>query len=252
MNKSVSFGDNTENHPAVVQKKLRKGQVCLCSIFLICNLLMAGTGIYEFHCDTLPKEETCVYPHYDLDHDPPEENECAIYTQCVFEKNETNYNLVEDTVMFLPQDYRVKDQMGKCPFHWELPGYKTRYYGQRMGCDDEDFGCCEVPLDIACAGIIHTHEDDLSYAGYLYDRMDHNEKHYMDIPKEDIEGSNCPTAPELLCETYHSDMYYALPHIFLICLISLIALTLTNVSSKKPCDIYEEQSYTGVSEIASV
>ena len=260
MGQPVSFGDNTGKHSDVGdQKKLRKGQVCLCSSFFACLLPMLGISIYEVSHTPIPKEETCVYPHYDLDHNPPEENECIIYTRCEFEKNETNldrdsaghYELVSDSIMILSPDYRVKGQTGKCPLHWELPGYHVRPDGS---CVNEGFGCCEIPLDILCDQIMHFNEDNINYAGWLYDQMNRDDNHhiYMNIPKKDIEGSNCPTPTELLCETYHSDIYYSLPHLSLALVMCGLFLCLTNIRSNRSCDIYEEPSYTGVSEFASV
>ena len=256
MTKSVSFEDNQS---VVVQKKMRKGQVCLCSSFFTCLLLILGISIYEVSHTPIPKEETCVYPHYDLDHNPPEENECIIYTRCDFEKNETSldqdssshYELVSDSIMILSPDYRVKGQTGKCPLHWELPGYHVRPDGS---CVNEGFGCCEIPLDTLCDQIMHFNEDNINYAGWLYDQMNRDDNHhiYMNIPKKDTEGSNCPTPTELLCETYHSDIYYSLPHLTFALVMWGLFLCLTNIRSKRSCNIYEEPSYTGVSEFASV
>ena len=251
--KSVSFSDTRRDSEhgtsenIIVYKKIRKGQACLCSIFFIFSLLMLGVSSYEMYYKTIPKEGRCVHPHHNLEHNPPEENECVIYTRCVFEKNDTEWELIEDTIIFLPKDYRVKEQYGKCPFYWELPGYHTRLDGW---CDDKGYGCCEVPLDTDCATVMHHNNNN--YAGYLYNKINKNTEYlnteYLNIPKENKEGSNCPSISELLCETYHSKIYHSLIYIWCIWMLSLIFLCFINIKSRTCCSMYETKSYTGVSE----
>tara|TARA_B100000683_G_scaffold230777_1_gene231942 strand:- start:3332 stop:4069 length:738 start_codon:yes stop_codon:yes gene_type:complete len=213
----------------VTDLKIKKCNLFFVSIFWILTITVLGIFGLEFFYIQKPKSERCILPHHDLQENPPKENECKIYTSCDFRQNGTDidgdpkYYLHSDQVLFLPKDYRVQDQIGKCPIQWELPGYKIRLDG---GCDDEGFGCCEAPLDVKCNQILHYHGHDISYSGFLYNQVRDPNTHLLNIPKNDPHGSNCPTIQEIICESFHSTLFlslvYILPPYFFICIICLI------------------------------
>ena len=180
----------------ITDLKIKKWNIFFFSIFWILTFTVLSIFCLEFFYTQQPKSERCILPHHDLEENPPEENECVIYTRCEFRQNGTEidgdpkYYLHSDTVLSLPKDYRVQDQLGKCPIQWELPGYKIRLDNL---CDDKGFGCCETPLDVKCNQILHYHQNDISYSGFLYNKIKDPVTHLLDIPKNDPQGSNCPT-----------------------------------------------------------
>lgn len=242
--KMQSHSENT-----VKDLKVKKCNLIFVVIFWLLTLTISSIFAFEFFYIQKPKSERCVIPYHDLKDNSPEDERCVIYTHCEFKQNGTEidgdpkYYLHSDQVLLLPDDYQVKDQLGYCPNYWELPGYKNRLDGL---CDDEGFGCCVPPFDVKCNQIIHYHKNDMSYSGFLYDKIKDPKPHFLDIPKSDAQGSNCPTIEEIICESFHSTQFLCLPYIIPPWFVSIIIIIFLSCKSDTVKCIYEKQAYIHV------
>ena len=184
-----------------MSKVLTNYSKCLFSIYIIVFLCIIISLIYDSNLENKDKE--CILPQRNTDNTTTLSN-CIIYTQCNFQKTNDTYELISENVILHPTLYDIGSS--SCPLYWELPGYKANI---QNNCDDIGYGCCIVPLDTVCSQIMDIHQNNHQYAGFLYDKITKGnyKKHYLDIPKIDSIGSNCPKAPDLLCESFHTKFY---------------------------------------------
>jgi len=131
----------------------------------------------------------------------PEENtenhtfgHCYLYDNC--EVN--NGTLVAFKKYKLPTQYKTDVDGSNCPTYREETSIPTYYY-MKNECTDLGYGCCTLPIDTICE--IRTHfiyRTSISRASWLYERQHKNyQPRYLDIPKEDINGTNCPVFEKL-------------------------------------------------------
>ena len=215
----------------VIKSEINKCNLCILLIYICLTILTIVCFIYDYNIEDIDKN--CILPQSNLeslkikyDVNISQVNNCEIYTNCIIEKtNETfvtpygsekpKYNITL-TTMFLPNTYYVKNHFtDSCPFAWELPYYSDNK-NMNNNCDDIGYGCCEVPLDIRCDSILHTHRNSIDFASYLYNLHNENYKKYLDIAKNDNNGSNCPTYEDLICEKFQSDCYNIIIILFII------------------------------------
>ena len=199
-----------------MSKEFNNYSKCLFPSYIAITLFIIVLFIYDYNLENKDKE--CILPERNTDNTTL--NFCPIYTACDFQKTNDTYELISDTVMFHPTLYDTGDN---CPLYWELPGYKSNVHND---CEDIGYGCCIVPLDTVCNQIMGMHKYNNQYAGFLYDIITEGnyKKHYLDIPKIDSIGSNCPKAQDLLCESFHTKLYYFANHLCIIQFIMTILI----------------------------
>tara|TARA_B100000902_G_scaffold298648_1_gene286007 strand:+ start:47 stop:802 length:756 start_codon:yes stop_codon:yes gene_type:complete len=242
----------------VIQSEINKTNLSIIIIYICSTTLTIVSFIIDYNIDDIDKN--CILPESNLeilktkyDVNITQINNCEIYTNCYIEKtNETfitpygsekpKYNITV-TTMFLPNTYYVNDHFtDSCPFAWQLPYYS---YNKNMynNCDDIGYGCCEVPLNIRCDSILHTHRNNIDFASYLYNNINNNQKKYLDIAKNDNNGSNCPTYEDLICEKFQSD-YYNIIIILLTIEIWLLNITICYKCFTKKNILYQKVEYS--------
>lgn len=198
-----------------MKKELTNYSKCLFPSYIAIILFVIVLFIYDYNLENKDKE--CILPERNTDNTTL--NNCPIYTACNFQKINDTYELISDTVMLHPTLYDTGDN---CPLYGELPGYKSNVHNN---CEDIGYGCCIVPLDTVCSQIMATHKNNHQYAGFLYDRITgDNDIHYLDIAKIDSIGSNCPKVQDLLCESFHTKLYYIANHLCIILSIMTILI----------------------------
>lgn len=241
----------------VIKTEINKCNLCILLIYICLTILTIIFYIYDYNIEDVDKN--CILPQSNMeslkikyDVNISQINNCEIYTNCIIEKtNETfvtpygskkpKYD-INFTTIFLPNTYYVKDHfIDRCPFAWELPYYsdnKNIY----NNCDDIGYGCCEVPLDIRCDSILHTHRNNIDFASYLYNNINNNQKKYLDIAKNDNNGSNCPTYEDLICEKFQSN-YYNIIIILLVIEVWILNITLFYKCYTKKNILYQKVEY---------
>ena len=197
-----------------MKKELTNYSKCLFPSYIAITLFVIVLFIYDYNLENKDKE--CILPERNTDNTTL--NNCPIYTACNFQKINDTYELISDTVMLHPTLYDIgysTEFVYSCPLYRELPGYKANLHNN---CDNIGYGCCIVPLDTVCSQIMAMHKNNNQYAGFLYDKITEGnyKKHYLDIPKIDSIGSNCPKVQDLLCESFHTKLYYLAIHLCII------------------------------------
>ena len=198
--------DNTTTNPVSNNKKfiIYKLNYFFKSLILVsCILLISGIILIVKHLNLPYSEKGCVLSKPNTDNTTL--GNCIIHSQCDFEKNNNTYELIKDEIMILPTTFKTDERGSNCPLYRELPGYKSTLYNN---CNDKGYGCCEVPLNIHCDKIMHfnlVYNYTINHSGFLYSKINQNkDKHYLNIPKEDLIGSNCPKLQDLACESFTS------------------------------------------------
>ena len=242
----------------VIKTEINKCNLCILLMYVYFTIITIIFYIYDYNIEDIDKN--CILPESNLeilktkyDVNITQVNNCEIYKNCIIEKtNETfvtpygsekpKYNITL-TTMFLPNTYYVKNHFtDSCPFAWELPYYSDNK-NMNNNCDDIGYGCCEVPLNIICDSILHTHRNNIDFASYLYNINNNNQKKYLDIAKNDNNGSNCPTYEDLICEKFQSDYYYIIIILFAIEIL-LLNITLCYKCFTKKNILYQRIEYS--------
>ena len=199
-----------------MNKVLKNYSKCLFTIYITIFLCIIVLWIYDYNLENNDKD--CILPESNIDNtdNTTTLSNCRIYTECDFQKTNDTYKLIHDIYIFHPTLYDIG--YSSCPLYWELPGYRANIHND---CEDNGYGCCIVPLDIACNQIMMIHENNHQYAGFLYNRITKNnyKNNNLDIPKIDNIGSNCPKVHDLLCKSFHTKLYYLANHL---CILQLI------------------------------
>lgn len=242
----------------VIQSEINKTNLSIVIIYICLTILTIVCFIYDYNIEDIDKN--CILPQSNLETlktkynvNESQINNCEIYTNCYIKKiNDTfitpygsekpKYNITV-TTMFLPNTYYVNDHFtDSCPFAWELPYYS---YNKNINnnCDNIGYGCCEVPLDIRCDSILHTHRNDIDFASYLYNNINNNQKKYLDIAKNDFSGNNCPTYEDLICEKFQSNYYKIIIYLLLIEILLLNIMIYYKCITKKNI-LYQKVEYS--------
>ena len=164
-------------------------------ILLLVNILIFGI-IYNYNIN----DKVCTYPDYNTHNRTF--GYCVIYDNCIIMNISGQEILTARDRFYLPTTYKLDPAGVSCPLYLEVPGFHTTLHND---CDDQGYGCCKEPIHSACAIRMHfKYRETNKYNVFLYKRNLNDHKtnpQYLNIAKEDINGTNCPRYSELLYET---------------------------------------------------
>jgi len=144
-------------------------------------------------------DKVCRYPDYNTNNRIL--GKCIIYDNCIIMNISGQEILTARDKFYLPTTYKTDPAGTNCPLYWEVPGF----YTINNNCDDEGYGCCIEPIHSECAiRMRFKYRETNKYNVKLYKRNLNDHKtnpQYLNIAKEDINGTNCPRYSELLYET---------------------------------------------------
>lgn len=187
------------NQPIPAYKEITKKKynkkffiyVFILGLFFIFNIFMII--FYNYHDNKLPppngylKENT---NNHTL-------GNCYIYDECRIENINGTEKLIAHKKYKLPTQYKTDINGSNCPLYWEAA---PTYIKINDDCNDLGYGCCKLPIDHSCAIRIHfEYEIGIYRTVFLY-RKNMDSEQNINIAKEDINGTNCPTYERLLYE----------------------------------------------------
>ena len=182
-------------------KKCKKITTCLCILQALLILIIFVLYIIIINSNELP-------PGIGY---PPENTKnhslgnCYIYDDCVVLQKNNTVELVPKIKYKLPNQYKTDVYGTNCPSYWEKNAAPTYYY-MRKYCKDLGYGCCQLKLNPECSiRIKFSHHLSKEENARIYQiHLKTLSNYYIDIAKEDKNGTNCPTYDKLLKEPQYN------------------------------------------------
>lgn len=126
---------------------------------------------------------------------------CTLYDECEIVNIADEEELISTSWYAFPTTYKTDKDGSNCPLYWELPGYIKHI---KNDCEDSNYGCCKSPIkDLVCSIRMHFRQGmSKKYNVELYRKnlLYLHRSEYLDIEKEDINGTNCPSVRDLFFE----------------------------------------------------